>query len=75
MIKPSVPPLYGPFSATFGAQNVLSELESIGRSNLTWPAGHGVRTNGNNHRHCVRVSTNANYAHLFVYLGPVVQSA
>ena len=38
MIKPSVPPLYGPFSATFGAQTVLSELESIGRSNLTWPA-------------------------------------
>ena len=37
-IKPSVPPLYGPFSATFGAQTVLSELESIGRSNLTWPA-------------------------------------
>ena len=24
--------------ATFGAQTVLSELESIGRSNLTWPA-------------------------------------
>ena len=38
LIKPSVPPLYGPFSATFGAQTVLSELESIGRSNLTWPA-------------------------------------
>ena len=37
--KPSIPHLLcGAFSATFGAQTVLSELESIGRSNLTWPA-------------------------------------
>ena len=41
--KLSIPHLFcGAFSATFGAQTVLSELESIGRSNL------GIRTNGIN---------------------------